>query len=848
MSRHKRISRARRAGPAAKIATVAEPTRPERIPRARRVALLVGGALALGTLLVYSPTFQYPFIELDDPRYVLNNRNVRGGLTADGIRWAFTSFHASNWHPLTWLSLQLDASLYGGRNAGGFHFTNVLLHVANTLLLFGVLRRLTGAVWRSAVVAALFALHPLHVESVAWVTERKDVLSTLFWMLSLAAYLGYVRRPGMGRYLLVVVALGLGLLAKAMLVTLPCVLLLLDYWPLRRGQRGPGTGPGAAPATRPPPVPSWRLLLLEKAPLFALVLAACIVTSLAQRQALGSFENYPLAVRIENALLAYVTYLGQMLWPLRLAVYYPHPGTSVSVAAALGAGLLLAVLTALVLVPGRRWPYLAVGWFWYLGTLVPVIGLVQVGGQAMADRYTYVPSIGLFLALVWGISDLAQAWRVPRPGLVLGTALVLATCAVLTGTQVSSWQSTQHLWEHAVAVTEKNAEAHISLGAYYCERGRLAEAQRELEKAMAIAPQSARPHVNLGNVFSALGRGQEALAAYHQAIALNPKNPKPHFNVGNLFAEQGRFDEAVAELHQAIALNPDDGLPHNNLGSVLLQLGRVEEALAECQQAVTLDPDDAMAHNNLGIMLVELGRYGEAEAAFRQALALDPKKPAFHMNLGKALQETGRLVEAQTEFRRALDLGDQRAAGLLQACTLLPLLRQRLPAVGAGREQPADNAQRLALADLARQPFEQRYALAARLYDDALRAAPSLADNLGAGQRFQAARAAAAAGCGQGQDSAGLGEQEKARLRQQALTWLQADLAGWSSPARSASPQAAAGVQQALRRWQRAAELAAVRDAAALAQLPTAERDAWQQFWSTVEALLTQASTPQQAP
>jgi Flp pilus assembly protein TadD len=819
----------------------------KRIVRDYLVGLFLSAALATLTLLVYWPSFHHPFVNYDDPVYAFENPYVRAGLTADGVRWAFTTFEAGNWHPLTWLSLELDATLFGGLTAGAFHRTNVLLHAANAVLLFVVLWRMTGAVWRAAVVAALFALHPLHVESVAWVAERKDVLSTLFWMLALAAYLDYVRRPGTRRYLLVVLALGLGLLAKPMLVTLPCVLLLLDYWPLRRWRGGPRPVPATAASAGSLPPQTSRHLLLEKLPLFVPVLASCAVTFLAQSRsgAVVPFEAYPLSIRVGNALLACAGYLGKMLWPLHLAVFYPHPGRSVPVAPALAAGLLLAVVTALVLGPGRNRPYLAVGWLWYLGTLVPVIGLVQVGGQALADRYTYVPLIGVFLMLTWGAADLAAAWRLPRRYLIATTAVVLSACTALTVIQEGYWESTLRMWEHAVAVTENNVTAHVNLGVCYRERGMMSDAKREFEKAVAINPKLAEPHVDLGNVLARLGLPERAVAEYRQAIDLDPAFAGFHFNLGSVLAGLGRHEEAMAEFRKAIDLDPATAGPHTNLGKVLGDLGRLAEAVAEYRTAIQLDPRDASPHNNLGIVLAELGRHEEAVAEFRTAIDLAPENPAPHTNLGSVLQEDGRPEEALAEYQKALERGEQQARPRLQACERVRALRLRLPGLIAGRDRPADNAEQLAFADLSRQRCTGRYALAARLYAEAFTADPRLADDLRAANRFHAAGAAAAAGCGQGQDVAGLDDEEKARLRRQALHWLRTELAVWTKHAHTDRPQARAAVQRALRTWQREAGLAGVRDPTARRQLPAAERDAWQKLWEEVEAVLGRASPPQ---
>jgi Tfp pilus assembly protein PilF len=792
-----------------------------RLSRDALAALFLSVALALLTLLVYCRSFDHAFVNYDDPVYVYQNHHVQAGLTAEGIRWAFTTFDHANWHPLTWLSLQLDATLYGPEKAGGFHVTNVLLHTANTLLLFWVLSNMTGAVWRSAVVAALFALHPLHVESVAWVAERKDVLSTMFWMLTLAAYLAYVCRPSVGRYLLVMLTLGLGLLVKPMLVTLPFVLMLLDYWPLQR-------------------VREWttlRPLVLEKLPLFALVLASCVLTFLAQRQgrAVASFELLPVPVRAANALLAYVSYLAQLFWPLHLAVYYPHPGTTVSVMMASAAGLLLLLITGLVLGPGRRWPYLAVGWLWYVGTLVPVIGLIQVGGQAMADRYTYVPLIGLFVLLTWGVSDLARGWRLPRAVLVGTVALVLSACVGLTWVQLGHWKNTLTLWEHAIAVTENNARAHYNLGTALRDQNRREEALIEYRKAVECDPRSVLAHNNLGTELAHTSRFEEALAEYRKALDLDPNFAQAHNNVGSVLQDLGEPQQALVEFRKAIALDPDYAMAHSNLGTALQRLGRFEGALTEFRRAVKLDPKAFLSHYNLGHMLQDLDRRQEAIKEYEEALHLQSDSPEAHCNLGLALLKEGRFAEALTHLRRGDELGSRNpgwprlSPQTLWGAERMALLERKLPAISKGEAQPSDVSERLLLALMCR--YQRRYTLSARLYAESFAEEPRLADDLQAGHRYAAAAAAACAGCGQGVDAAQLEGPEHSRLRTQALNWLRAELALW------AKSQDRAAVQQALRTWKQSADLAGVRDAPALMKLPEAERAAWQQLWREVKAL-----------
>jgi Tfp pilus assembly protein PilF len=811
------------------------------------VKVFVGLALVMLTVLVYCPSFDYPFTHFDDDHYVTQNEHVQAGLSAAGFRWAFTTFDCGNWHPLTWLSLQLDASLYGkdkngALNAGGFHVTNVLLHAASTLLLFLVLAWMTVRVWPSAMVAALFALHPLHVEPVAWVAERKGLLSAFFWMLTLAAYVYYVRRPSVLRYLLVALALILGLMAKPLALTLPAVLLLLDYWPLKRVAWGERQG--ASEEHSPAATGHWRpaTLLLEKLPLVIVALGWFAIAYMAQSGvgALPSFEQYPLPVRIWNGLEAYVIYLGKTVWPIHLAPFYPHPGAAISVGWAIAAGLLLAVITALVLVPGRRWPYLAVGWLWYLITLVPMIGLVQIGGHGMADRYTYVPLIGLFLLLTWGAIDLAAAWRLPRFWLLAGAGMVLFACVATTWTQLAYWKTDGQLWEHALAVTQNNAMAHNNLGMEYFRQDRKPAAEAEFEKAVKINPKVVLFHHNLASLLRDLGRPEEAAAEFSKAIALNAEDVVLRYNLASVLRDLGRDEEALDEYHTAIKLDPNHPVPHNDFGNLLRDLGRWAEAQSEFQRASELDPAYASPHVGVGNVFADQGQREEAIAEYRRAVELNPKGAVLHNNLALALQTDGRLGEAQTEFRKAADLGYPQAAARLKTCALLQTLRSRLPGLIAGTDKPTDNLERLAFAELSGLPFEARYALAARLYTEAFDADSSLTRDPSMGTLTEAARTAARAGCGEGQDASGLSEDEKARLRAQALNWLQTELAHWRALERISQPQAWIAAHQALLAWQRDTAFAGVRKPAALAKLPEAEREAWRKLWQDVEQVWSQ--------
>lgn len=522
-------------------------------------AALTGPRLAaLGLVLLAAVTFaplagtRYAFINADDKDYVTDNPHVRGGLTVENVLWAFTSFHAHNWHPLTWLSLQCDQQFLGG-TAAAFHRTNLALHLLNMLLLFLALEMMTGCWGRSAFVAALFGVHPLHVESVAWVSERKDVLSGLFWMLTLCAYAWYVRHPSPGRYALVLVSFGLGLLAKPMLVTLPCVLLLLDLWPLRRLAIG------------------WKRLAAEKIPLLLLSAAASIVTMQAQHRIVKGPEEFPLPIRVGNAVVSYWRYLRKTVWPSDLAIFYPHPGPLLSpLAAAIGAlGLVAATVLAVRACHTR--PYVTVGWLWYLGVLVPVIGLVQVGNQALADRYTYIPLIGLFVILAWGMVDFARrrGWPAALPA-SLGAAGI-AACAVLTRVQLSYWQDGVKLWQHTVEVTAPHAISHFYLGDALQAAARDAEALPEYRQALGLAPHYPDAHRRMGEILESEGKLDEAYAEYLAELGQNPFSATAHVGLGRLDERAARLRRAYRHYEAALSLE-DDRATRQSMDRVLGKL------------------------------------------------------------------------------------------------------------------------------------------------------------------------------------------------------------------------------------------------------------------------------------
>ena len=632
-------------------------------PRVLKLLFIL--ALAMATLWVFWPLGNYGFINLDDDVYVYGNPRVKTGLTLKGIIWAFTTLEAGFWHPLTWLSHMLDCEIYG-LNAGGHHWTNVLLHIASTLLLFLVLERMTRASWRSSLVAALFALHPLHVESVAWVAERKDVLCTFFGMLTLWTYVRYTERPGLNRYLIVLSSFVLGLLSKAMLITLPGVMLLLDYWPLRRFPFGPSSGPGNSidhPSMNGKGE-RWfpHHFVLEKVPFFVLAAIFSFLTFLAEQSvgAIKSFEWVPLEARVGNALVFYLSYIGKMIWPHPLAVFYPHPGR-LPMGQVVGAGLFLVGVSVLVVRLARKYPYLVVGWLWYLGTLVPVIGLVQVGGHGLADRYTYVPLIGLFMMMAWGVPEVLAGGRYRKAVLALSAGLLLSIFMVVTRLQIQQWHDSITLFTHTLRVTPGNSLIHTNLGLVLAEQGKIQEAIAHYTEALRIDPKDVHAHNNLGNALAGQGRTQEAIAHYTEALRINPNYGFAHNNLANVLFRQGRSQEAAAHYTEALRINPNDAHAHKNLANVLLRQGRTHEAMAHYTRALRINPNDADARNNLGNALARQGRTQEAAVHYTEALRINPNFADARNNLGNALARQGRVQEAAVHYTEALRINPNDA-------------------------------------------------------------------------------------------------------------------------------------------------------------------------------------------
>jgi tetratricopeptide (TPR) repeat protein len=600
--------------------------------------------LAAITFAVFGQTLHYEFINYDDDDYVYENPVVSGGITIKGIVWAFTRAHFANWHPLTWLSHELDCQLYG-LNPGGHHLTSVLLHIATVIALFLVLRQMTGALWRSAFVAAVFAIHPLRVESVAWVAERKDVLSGLFFMLTLGAYVRYARHPwSLARYGLVVLLFAMGLMCKPMLVTLPVVLMLLDYWPLRRVEPR-----------------KLSRLAMEKLPLLALSGIFCVVTFLAQHEAIQSTDSISLSLRFANALVTCMVYLGQMVYPAGLAVLYPYPHNGLLEWEVMLAVILLAGVSAVALWKRRTQPWMLTGWLWYLVMLLPVAGIVQVGFQAHADRYTYLPQIGICLALTWWAAELGLKWMAPRAAIGVVMTVVIGALMVCARIQTAYWKNNETLWTHAIDCTKNNASAHLSLGTDLLAKGKVDEAIAEYQKSLQIRPTFAYAHLDLGNAFFKKGKMDEAAIQFQQALQINPAFTEARNNLGNVLFHMGRRDEAIAQFQQALQITPDDAATHNNFGDALRQEGKLDEAISHFEQALQARPDFAEAHYNFGIALRQKGKLDEAIAQYRRALEIKVDYEEACNNLGNALLQKGSVDEAVTQYQKALQINPNYA-------------------------------------------------------------------------------------------------------------------------------------------------------------------------------------------
>lgn len=572
------------------------------------LVVLLCMALVVVILAVYTQVGSHQFLSFDDDVYVTSNSHVTGGITGKNITWAFTCLDAEtgNWHPITWLSHMADVQFFG-INPRGHHLTSVVMHTVSSLLLFILLLRSTGSLWQSSFVAALFALHPLHVESVAWVAERKDVLSAFFWFLTLFCYTEYVARLKLTPYLLTLFFFILGLLSKPMLVTLPITMLLMDFWPLDR-YRNEGREPGLQQL-----LDRATVLVREKSSFFVCSLFSGIVTIYAQHMgaAMSDLNEVPFGLRVENALVSYVTYIEKTFWPHDLAVFYPLP-SSIPLWQTTSSLLVLLLLSIAVICAWRRHPYLAVGWCWFLVTLAPVIGLIQVGGQSMADRYSYIPLIGLFIMVAWGVPELTKGLQHQQGILALLACVVIIVSAALTWQQLGYWRDSITLYRHTLKITTNNYGMHTNLGLALAGKGELAAATQEYQEAIRINPNDAKAHYALGIALANMGKLAAAILEFQGSIRLNPNDANVHYSLGLALAGNGELDAAIQKFQQAIRINPNDAQMHINLGAALAGKGNLDAAIREFQETLRISPNDTKAHTNLGMALIQKGMRDES--------------------------------------------------------------------------------------------------------------------------------------------------------------------------------------------------------------------------------------------
>ena len=623
--------------------------------------------LFIVTLSVYWQITSHEFINYDDGLYVTENPHVQAGLTIKSIIWAFTTGHAANWHPLTWLSHMLDIDIYG-LNPIGHHLTNLQFHILNSILLFLVFKMMTGALWQSAFVAALFALHPLHVESVAWVSERKDVLSTFFWILSMWAYVRYVRQQGKKYYFLLILFFILGLMAKPMLVTLPFVLLLLDFWPLSRLQ-APTEGYYNF---------SYKTLaglIREKLPLFTLSSISCIITFYVQQHggAIRTLETIPLDLRIANALFSYISYLSKTIWPQKLALIYPYPSISIFWQIILSLPLLICI-SMLVIKLARSFPYLATGWLWFLGTLVPVIGLIHIGYQGMADRYTYIPLLGVFIIIIWGAADIAKQWCIKKNVLVLLCCSVIALLTVRTWHQLTYWQNSFILLSHSLDVTYNNSMVHYVLGQSLDKSGKLEEAVFHYNEALRIRPDFAMAHNNLGAAMARKGDDKSAIYHFDKAIHINYDFAEAHNNYATLLLKQNKFEEAAKHYKEAIRIDPENIPAYNNMANMREAQGIYDEAVLYYKKALSINAQHADTHYRLGRILIKQKKVNEALSHFSEAIKLNPDFAEVYYEAGIILAKIGKLKTANAFFLKAIQIKPD----FIEAKNNLLILKQML--------------------------------------------------------------------------------------------------------------------------------------------------------------------------
>ncbi len=684
------------------MSTIQTPAGSGNNPYKHLTPVLICLALAFLTVVAFWPVQDAGFINLDDDVYVYENAYLQSGLNRDSIQQAFSfelAKKSGHWQPVTWLSWLLDYSLFG-LDPFGYHLVNLLFHLANTILLFLILRRMTRTLWPSAFVAALFAIHPLHVESVAWITERKDVLSTFFMMLTLGAYSYYVEHRDFKRYVFVLLFFILGLMSKSMLVTLPFVLLLLDYWPLGRlseakpgqkiqteilkpvvsdrrknkpGKKNPEKTAVKQTGIVPKPAePEFRWskiypLFLEKVPLFILAALSSVTAFIAAQKngTVESIEALSPVVRIGNAFISYAVYIGKMILPINLAVLYPHPG-GVILWQVLAAAILLVAVTLIVIWKVKQLPYLATGWLWYLGTLVPVIGIVQVGPQAMADRYTYISLIGLFIMVAWGIPDLLKKVNYRKEILLAASAAVIFCFSILTWKQSGYWQNSIALYDHTLKATENNSQIHHNRGSAHYTAGDYKQAAEDYSRAIEIKPAYGKAYHNRGAANIALGNYQQAIADFSKAIEIKPDYEEAYSNRGNVYCKTGNYKQAMEDMNRSIAINPANAGAYYNRGVVSYMLGNYRQAVEDFTRAIEIKSRYVMAYNNRGNTYHALGNYAKAIEDYSRAIELKPDFAGAYNNRGIAYGGMGNKERAIEDLKTAAKMGDERAKNVLK--------------------------------------------------------------------------------------------------------------------------------------------------------------------------------------
>ena len=658
--------------------------------------------LTAATIIAFWQVSQCDFITYDDPLYVTKNTHIMNGVTVDSVRWAFTSVYFNLWLPLTMISHMVDVQLFG-LNPHGHHMISLLFHIANTLLLFFVFHRMTKAPWKSAFVAALFAIHPLHVDSVAWVSERKDVLSTFFWMLTMTAYVSYGERPRLKTYMAALAFFIMGLMAKPMLVTLPFVMVLLDYWPLQRfgqkkvapdvraeldesifankqkGEKPPlqNIGKDTRPAVHKYGWAGVRSLLIEKIPFFALIPLFSVLTYIGAGEAV---KHYPMKVRISNAFVSYFIYIGKMIWPANLALFYPHPGLWPLWQAA-GAALLLGAVTAIVIMTAKRFQYLALGWLWFVGTLVPVTGIVPIGGHGRADRYTYVPLIGLFIMIAWGIPELLKKWRYCKETLFASSALILPFLLIVTWTQVGYWRNSITLYDHALKVTSPSNIILCSRGLAHDELGNHRQAISDFDRAIEISPEYADAYNYRGTAYGKLGNLSQAIADYDRAVEINPEYAEAYNNRGAVYGILRNNTQAISDYDRAIGIDPEFALAYINRGTAYRELGNHKQAISDFDRAIEINPKYARVYYNRGIAYDILGNNRQAIADFDRAIVIDPEYADAYNNRGVAYGKLGNPKQAISDFDRAIKIDHGYAKAYYNRGVVYGILRNERQAI-----------------------------------------------------------------------------------------------------------------------------------------------------------------------